>query len=176
MSATLAPVLPHRLAAVGAGAVSASVVAATWMAARFLTLLFMWRTGFWHGRWGTLLAGGAALALGLATVLLAPTLGGVVVGLALFGTGMGLTYYAALYYSLAVGHAAVDAGGSFEALIGVGYCLGPLLGLLGYGLAGVGVGAADVTTAVLAEITGAAVAVAAFGHYRQARRQRGGAR
>ena len=42
---------------------------------------------------------------------------------------MGLTYYAALYYSLAVGHAAVDAGGTFEALIGFGYFGGPLLGL-----------------------------------------------
>jgi hypothetical protein len=41
---------------------------------------------------------------------------------------MGLTYYAALYYALAVGHAEVDAGGNFEALIGLGYCVGPLLG------------------------------------------------
>jgi hypothetical protein len=30
---------------------------------------------------------------------------------------------------MAVGQAAVDAGGNFEALIGVGYFLGPLLGL-----------------------------------------------
>ena len=42
---------------------------------------------------------------------------------------MGLTYYAALYYSLSVGHAAVDAGGAFEALIGFGYFAGPLIGL-----------------------------------------------
>jgi hypothetical protein len=35
---------------------------------------------------------------------------------------------------MAVGHAAVDAGGGFEALIGVGYCLGPLLGLLAQAL------------------------------------------
>jgi hypothetical protein len=42
---------------------------------------------------------------------------------------MGLTYYAALYYALAVGHAEVEAGGSFEALIGAGYFLGPLLGI-----------------------------------------------
>ena len=74
---------------------------------------------------------GAALAGGLALVLVAPSLAGVVAGLVLFGAGMGITYYAALYYALAVGHAAVDAGGTFEALIGLGYCVGPLLGLCG---------------------------------------------
>ena len=85
----------------------------------------MWRVRFWHGRWGTLAAAAGALAGGLALVLIAPTLTGVVAGLVLFGTGMGITYYAALYYSLAVGHAAVDAGGTFEALIGLGYFVGP---------------------------------------------------
>ena len=56
------------------------------------------------------------------------------VGLLVFGTGMGLVYYAALYYSLTVGHAAVDAGGKFEALVGVGSSIGPLLGILGHAL------------------------------------------
>ena len=119
MSSTLSPVLPHRLAALG-GRVPDSVVASTWMVARFSPCCFMWRVRFWHGRWGTLAVAGAALAGGLALVLIAPTLTGVVAGLVLFGAGMGITYYAALYYSLAVGHAAVDAGGTFEALIGLG--------------------------------------------------------
>src|SRR6185503_11401741 len=85
--------------------------------------------------WGTLVLAAGALALGLAAVMLAPSLPLVAVGLVVFGVGMGLTYYAALYYSLAVGHAAVDAGGAFEALIGFGYFAGPLLGLGGRGLA-----------------------------------------
>jgi hypothetical protein len=133
VAAALAPVLPHRLAALGAGA-EASLLAALWMAARFVVLLAMWRSSFWHGRWGTLGAGGAGLIGGLALVLLAPALPLLLGGLVLFGAGMGLIYYAALYYSMAVGHAAVDAGGGFEALIGVGYCLGPLLGLLAQAL------------------------------------------
>jgi hypothetical protein len=130
MSSTLAPILPHRLAAFGA-ALPTSIIAATWMVARFATLVFMWRLGFWHGRWGTLLAGGVGVCGGVALVFLAPSLPLVVLGLALFGTGAGLTYYAALYYTLAVGHAAVDAGGTFEALIGLGYMAGPLLGIGG---------------------------------------------
>jgi hypothetical protein len=132
MSSTLAPVLPHRLEEVGAGSVPPSVVASTWMITRFFTLALMWRVGFWHGRWGTLVAAAGALGGGLAIALLGTKLGAVVFGLALFGAGMGLIYYAAIYYSMAIGHAAVDASGTFEALIGVGYCLGPLLGLAGH--------------------------------------------
>jgi len=129
VSATLAPILPQRLAAVGVGN-HASLVAALWMATRFLALLVMWRSRFWHGRWATLLVGAVALAGGLVLVLAAPTLPPLMAGLLVYGAGMGTIYYASLYYTMAVGQAAVDAGGTFEALIGVGYFVGPLLGLL----------------------------------------------
>lgn len=128
MSATMSPVLPHRLAAVGITA-APSVVAALWMLARFATLFTLWRTGFWHGRWTTLAVAGAALAGGMALVLMAASPPTLVAGLLVFGTGMGITYYTALYYSMAVGHAAVEAGGNFEALIGLGYVIGPLMGI-----------------------------------------------
>jgi hypothetical protein len=175
MCSTLAPILPHRLAQVsasaGAGAlIPGSVVAATWMVARFVVLLAMWRTGFWHGRWGTLAAAGAALVGGTALVLLGSTLAVVVGGLALFGAGMGLTYYAALYYSLAVGHAAVDAGGNFEALIGVGYCLGPLLGLTAHASAGRASSAS--ATVAITFLAVAAVAYPVLRPYLEARRGR----
>jgi hypothetical protein len=168
MSSTLSPVLPHRLAALG-GSVPESVVAATWMVARFTALAVMWRARFWHGRWGTLAAAAGCLAGGLALVLTAPNLPGVVAGLFLFGSGMGITYYAALYYSLAVGHAAVDAGGAFESLIGLGYCVGPLIGLCGHAIAG---GQAGSATVALTWMATAAVAVPALRPYLQARRQR----
>jgi hypothetical protein len=105
------------------------------MVARFVALACMGRLHFWHGRWGTLLVGGTAMVGGLGLVFLGGNLPTIVAGLFLFGTGTGITYFAALYYSMAVGHAAVDAGGGFEALIGAGYCLGPVLGLLGQALA-----------------------------------------
>jgi hypothetical protein len=168
MSSTLSPVLPHRLAELG-GTIPDSVVAATWMAARFSALAVMWRARFWHGRWGTLAAGAGALAGGLALVLTAPDLGGVVAGLFLFGSGMGITYYTALYYSLSVGHAAVDAGGNFEALIGLGYCVGPLIGLLGAAAAAEHAGSA---TVAMTWVVTAVVAIPALRPYLQARRQR----
>jgi len=169
LCAVMSPLLPHRLASVTGGS-SGGGVAGLWMVARFATLLMMWRTGFWHGRWGTLAAGGGALALGLAVILLAPSLVGLAAGLVIFGVGMGLTYYAAIYYSLAVGHAAVDAGGTFEALIGFGYFAGPLLGLSAQAVA-TPAHATSVTVA-LAWLVAAAGSAGALRPYFAARRAR----
>jgi hypothetical protein len=131
LSATLSPVLPHRLAALGVGARVETWAGATWMLARSVTLIAMWKTRFWHGRWATLLGGVVALVTGLALMLLSPKLTLALTGLALFGAGMGVLYFTAIYYSMSVGHAAVHAGGTFEALIGVGYFVGPALGIAG---------------------------------------------
>ena len=169
ISSTMAPVLPHRLAEVGIGAPS-SAIAALWMAARFATLFIMWRTDFWHGRWGTLAAAGVTMSGGLALVLLAATPSGIVAGLLLCGTGMGLTYYGALYYSMAVGHAAVEAGGAFEARIGVGMCVGPGLGILGHAAAGPARGGS--ATVVLTLLAVGLASRGALGPYLDARRRR----
>jgi hypothetical protein len=172
MSSTLAPVLPHRFAALGPSIVPASILAATWMLARFATLGAMARLSFWHGRWSALLAAGTSLSGGLVIVLLSTSTLGVVLGLALFGIGMGLTYCATLYYSLTVGRGAVDAGGGFEALVGLGYVMGPLVGLAGQAMAS-GTRASVIT--VLFTV-GCALAggVLAFRPYAAARRARTG--
>ena len=169
LCAAMSPLLPHRLAAVSGGTAGGGV-AALWMVARFFTLLAMWRTGFWHGRWGTLALAVAALAAGLATIMLAPSLALLAAGLIVFGFGMGLTYYAALYYSLAVGRAAVDAGGTFEALIGFGYFAGPLLGLGAQAVASPGHAAS--ATVMLAWLVAGGCSLGALRRYLAARRAR----
>jgi hypothetical protein len=71
-----------------------------------------------------------------------------------------------------VERSSVDAGGSFEALIGVGFCLGPLLGLASR-TAAVAVPASHAPTAAL---IGGALLLAAAGAlrpYLAARRARG---
>jgi MFS family permease len=69
---------------------------------------------------------------------LAPSVAVMVAGFVCIGIGVGSTYYAALYYAMSVGSAEVEAGGTHEALIGVGYAAGPLAGLAGTLLGGGG--------------------------------------
>lgn len=137
-SSMLAPLLPHRLAALGIGADRETLAAAIWMVARSLALFALSRVHVWHGRWPPLMLAACGLAVGLAGTLAAPWPLVALLSLALFGVSMALVYTAALYYTLAVGRAEVDAGGRFEGLIGVGYVLGPLLGVGGAALGGAG--------------------------------------
>jgi hypothetical protein len=70
------------------------------------------------------------VAGGFAITIMATSATMAFVGLAMFGAGHGTIYYAGLYYAMAVGGAEVDAGGRFEALIGLGYVIGPLAVML----------------------------------------------
>ncbi|MDX2118883.1 MAG: hypothetical protein SFY96_11935 [Planctomycetota bacterium] len=135
-STVLGPYLPEAMKRLGVSAAWAPPLAATWQAARVLTFFSLPRWHGWHGRWSTPIAGGVMLLTGFSMIVLQPHLlegtAGlmlVLAGLALQGTGMATIYTGALYYALEVGNADVDAGGTHEALIGLGYTVGPLCGL-----------------------------------------------
>jgi MFS family permease len=137
----------------------------------------MYRVRFWHGRWGTLLMAAVCMTGGFAAVVLAPSLPIMLVGFAVFGVGIGMVYYTALYYAMAVGHAEVDAGGKHEALIGAGYAAGPLAGLLGVSLAsgaGLDEGQAIVGLVWALLAVGAVGAVRPYLRARRIRRQSAG--
>jgi hypothetical protein len=136
LTSAMNPILPYRFEALGLAVEFRTPIAATWIVVRLLAFVTMWRMGFWHGRWGTLLLGGSAMTGGFALVVAGPNLATIVAGLAVLGAGVGVVYFAALYYAMAVGRAQVDAGGTFEGLIGAGYAAGPLVGLLGSAVAG----------------------------------------
>ncbi len=136
MSSGLAPILPYRFEQIGVDVWWETPSTATWMLARVAALVVMWRLAFWHGRWGTLLLGALAVAGGFATIVLAPSLPVMLIGFACMGVGLGVIYYAALYYAMAVGQAKVEAGGTHEGLIGAGYTAGPIAGLAGTALGG----------------------------------------
>jgi MFS family permease len=130
LNSGMAPLLPFVLGSLGVEALYETPTAATWTVARVLAVAIMWRVTFWHGRWGTLILGAVSMAIGFAFVVSAAHLWMIFLGLSMFGVGMGIVYYAALYYAMAVGRAEVNAGGIHEALIGGGYMVGPLLCLL----------------------------------------------
>lgn len=135
--AALAPYLPKAADNLGIGTAWGVGLAAVWLGARVSSFIVLERWDGWHGRWWLPLVGLGVLLLGFTTLVVSPltlppgtALPLFVVGLALFGAGVGVIYSASLYYAMSVGSAEVDAGGMHETLIGVGYTAGPLCGLI----------------------------------------------
>lgn len=116
-------------------------LASVWLTSRVFMFLLFERWHGWHGRWWTPWTGMALMLIGFALCMgspMAPSVGIalLITGLAITGMGIAITYYGALYYAMSVGNSEVDAGGKHEAMIGMGYTLGPLCGLSGIGLSG----------------------------------------
>lgn len=126
---SLGPAIPFLLGSLEVEPGWRTPVTSTWMMARLLTVALLIRFTFWHGRASPLAIGFLLAAGGFATIALATSLPVMMLGLACFGAGQALIYYAALYYAMAVGGAEVNAGSVFEALIGLGYGVGPIVGL-----------------------------------------------
>lgn len=131
----LSPYLPTAFEHIGVRTGWQTPIAATWLLSRVLIFILMERWHGWHGRWWVAIAGPIAMLAGFAATLLAagfdqdgaPVL---VIGLGVFGIGMGMIYSGAFYYAMEVGHEEVASGGTHEALIGSGYLTGPLTGLV----------------------------------------------
>lgn len=139
----LTPYLPTLCERLAVAAAWSTPLASIWMIVRVATFAILSRWQRWHGRAATAVVGSALLLAGFALAVLAPSLGGhssaagvvwLALGLFAFGIGIATLYNAALYYALAVGSAEVDAGGTHEALIGVGYTVGPLCGVIAVGM------------------------------------------
>ncbi len=136
----LQPFLPTAMAQLGVHVAWQPVLNSVFAFARSITFFTAGRIHTWHGRWSTPIISGILLFSGFALALFSPlaaTTGiswiGIFMlaaGLTVFAAGMALNYTAAIYYAMAVGNAQVDAGGKHEALIGVGYTVGPLCGLI----------------------------------------------
>ncbi|RPG09495.1 MAG: hypothetical protein CBB84_004480 [Phycisphaera sp. TMED24] len=130
------PLLPYAFEASGIASTLETPLTATWMVVRVVFVAFLWRTTFWQGHRPFLIGAGLAGTLGFGLALGAgflpgPPLPWMFFGFILFGLGAGASYHAALAYGMVVGEAEVDAGGTFEAMIGLGYAGGPAAGLLG---------------------------------------------
>ena len=142
----LAPLMPEIMTGVGLETASAARAASLLDVARLSCFVALFAFHGWHARKLPILIAIAALPIGFALVLLGPHIATVISGEVLFGAAAGFLYTAALYYAQVVENASVDAGGAHEALIGVGYALGPGAGLIGTALAhGAGPGSAAYT-------------------------------
>ena len=132
----LSSIMPYKLDALGIQSALETPLTATWLVVRVLVVAGMWRLLFWHGRWSSLAVAGMLMLVGFGLIAMGPNIATVLVGLGLVGAGQGMTYYSAIYYALSVGNAEVDAAGTHESLIGLGYAAGPAFGLIGISLGG----------------------------------------
>jgi hypothetical protein len=133
----LSPYLPDAFDRLGVPARWHTILASAWLVPRVIAFFLHDRTQRWHGRWFHPILGGALLLVGFAAAVFAPRLGPggpgltlMIAGLVCFGTGMACIYSGAIYYVMAVHASEVEAGGSHETLVGVGYLVGPVFGLL----------------------------------------------
>ena len=140
----LTPLMPEIMRGVGFDTASAARAASLLDVARLSCFVALFAFSGWHGKRTLILLAIAALPIGFGLVLLGSSIPAVIGGEVLFGAAAGFLYTAALYYAQVVQNASVDAGGAHEALIGLGYALGPAAGLIGTALAhGAGPGSAD---------------------------------
>ncbi|MBY0313435.1 MAG: MFS transporter [Phycisphaerales bacterium] len=147
---TLSPYVPFALEQLKLAMQYHTPFVAIWYAARVLTFFAMERWHGWHGRWSVPIIGALILLASFAVLIAAPMLldsaSALIVfaiGLIGFGIGVGVIYCAALYYAMEVGSDGVDAGGMHETLIGLGYSVGPMCGLLGLGVVAAGLAGSD---------------------------------
>lgn len=130
----LAALMPRIFADLGCSIGQATTYSSTLDITRLMAfaILGVW-TG-WHGRAYPLVFAMPILAGGFSMVIFGTSLPIVLAGELMFGAGVGIIYFAALYYAIVVKNASVEAGGGHEGLIGSGFALGPLAGLLGVAL------------------------------------------
>jgi len=142
----LAPLMPEIMRGVGLDTASAASASSLLDVARLACFVALFAFSGWHARRLPIFLAVAALPVGFALVLLGSRISLVIAGEVLFGAAAGFLYTAALYYAQVVQNASVDAGGAHEALIGLGYALGPGAGLIGTAIAqGAGPGSAGYT-------------------------------
>lgn len=172
------PIQPILLDRIGVNDTWKMPIASVWLTARVVIFALFEQWHGWHGRWWTPWAGLGTLFIGFALMVISPiwgdaSLASFILGLALMGAGAAVIYSGALYYAMEVGSAGVDAGGRHEAVVGMGYTIGPTLGLIALGLARGGNGTEDdpetfrVWTIIL---TGLAAGMAGLWGWRIARR------
>lgn len=168
----LTPYLPVLCGRLGVDPAWQAPLTSVWMIVRIAAFGVLGAWHGWHGRGATAFFGCATMLLGFAFAVLSPLappgalgIGLFAVGLAMFGVGVAVLYSAALYYALEVETAEVDAGGKHEALVGAGYTIGPLCGLVAATLAPGGTEDVVMLSAVVV------IVIMASGHaWRSARR------
>jgi len=131
LSYALTPLLPGVWSRLEIDLDVAAYLSSAWLIARILPFSIMYFKTNWHGRWMVPLIAGTLLIGGFTQAVIGINTAFVITGLIAFGLGHATAYFAALYYRLSVGRAQVASSGMHEAIMGLGYTIGPAIALGG---------------------------------------------
>ena len=120
-----------------------TIFASVWIVARWVMFLLLTATAFWHTRPRLLLIAALGLLVSFLVTTTPPSqllpelnlslrvdLTLLVLGQIGLGIAMGLIYMSSLYFGMVLSEGSTEHGGYHEALIGLGFVLGPAAGAL----------------------------------------------
>jgi predicted MFS family arabinose efflux permease len=127
---TLIAVIPGIAAKFQLSPMFAGFICSLWCFVRLGAFIALWHWTKWHYKFRWLVTAFAILIASFATILTAPNLILLIAAQIFFGGAIGLIYYSSLFYSMDAGDTRGEHGGIHEAAIGLGNCVGPVVGAL----------------------------------------------
>ncbi len=122
--------LPGRFYELGISLAIAGFAAGLIDLSRIAGFIFMSRTHCWHGNKISLILSSPALALGFILCMFTTKLTHIIIGELIIGLFAAVSYYSALFYAMHMKNASVNAGAVHESVIGLGFVVGPIAGIL----------------------------------------------
>lgn len=138
----LMPMLPFLLADQRFDTATQTLVGSVWLVARWLAFIALGMSAWWHTRPTILLAAAAVMLIAFLGIALPPSqlfaspvspgtdLAALLLWQSLLGLALGVIYSGSLYFGMVLGDGSTEHGGYHEALIGLGWILGPAAGMI----------------------------------------------
>ncbi|MGB5216679.1 MAG: MFS transporter [Smithella sp.] len=125
---TVIPLIPSIAEKLSLSTGMAGIVCSVWMFARLMAFVTFWQWTDWHYRFQWLAGSFFMMIVSFFGILMAQSVGFLLVAQVGFGLSIGLIYYSSLYYSMNVTENQGANAGVHEAMIGAGQFIGPAVG------------------------------------------------
>ncbi|MEN6620847.1 MAG: MFS transporter [Smithella sp.] len=125
---TVIPLIPSIAEKLHLSTGMAGIVGSLWMFTRMAAFAALWQWTGWHYRFRWLAGSYLLLIICFFGVLVSPSLGWFLTAQVGFGFSIGFIYYSSLFYSMNVLENQCANAGFHEAMIGLGFFIGPACG------------------------------------------------
>ena len=135
----LMPIMPFLPVMKPLGTATQTLVASVWLVTRWIAFVVLALGSWWHARPRVLLWAAVLMLVSFFGMTLRPTggaspatdLASMIAWQAALGLALGMIYAASLYFGMVLSDGSTAHGGYHEALIGLGWLLGPAVGAAG---------------------------------------------